>query len=274
MSLAVIILTGDTPDILFRCLLGIKGNVFVDYKIYLAYNGQSAELESQIYHFLESHFSADQFKIIKYNFYNFAILNNDIIKNHLDNDTEYLLFCNNDVIIDGNCVNEMVSLISVAKQRIGTIGCRLLYENGLIQHDGQCIILWKNSTFRGVSHLNIGVRPENVDYLDYRPVIGNTFALCLCRLDAFRAVGGLNEAYQVCLEDVELNLKFLQKGYKNVILPSKFHALHLESYSRERTPHKKTILPSDYLLLIHFFNAQFMNGQNLLLRTGDMPQGG
>jgi GT2 family glycosyltransferase len=271
MKLAIIILSGDTPQILFNCLNGIRENVLVEYKLYLAYNGKSPEVEADIHSFLQSKFPAGMYKVVKYGFYNFAVLNNDIVKNHLDPETEFLLFCNNDVIVAGECVNEMVSLMMSSPVPLGTIGCRLVYENGKIQHDGQLLILWRDGTFRYVTHVNIGQNPDEISYTASRFVIGNTFALCLCRLDAFIAVGCLNEGYNACYEDVEINLRLLQAGYRNVILPSMLWAFHLESYSRNLSEQKNKILTVDAVRLIRFVDDQFMNGKALLHITDAMP---
>jgi GT2 family glycosyltransferase len=267
MKLAIIILSGDTPDILFKCLRGVRANVLVEYKIYLAYNGKSAEIEAQIRHFFKCHFPPEHYKIVKYDFYNFAILNNDIVRNHLDAGTEYLLFCNNDVVVTGECVNEMVYLMSTSREPLGTIGCRLLFENGRIQHDGQMVYVWSDFSLRGLTHINLGSNPDEIIYPDTRRVLGNTFALCLCKLHLFQLVGGLNEEYQVCLEDVEFNLSCLQKGYKNVILPSNLYAHHFESFSRKQTAEKGGVTAVDSAVFRRFFNGSFMNGKDLVVLT-------
>ncbi len=271
MKLAIIILSGDTPEILYNCLRGIRANVLVEYKIYLAYNGKSPEVEVQIRHFFEAHFSANQYKIVKYNFYNFAVLNNDIARNHLDPETEYLLFCNNDVVVAGECVNEMVYLMSTSPDPLGTIGCRLLFENGRIQHDGQVVYVWNDGSLRGLTHVNLGLNPDQIRYAEHRRVLGNTFALCLCTLHLFQQVGGLNEGYKVCLEDVEFNLSCLQYGYKNVILASHFWAHHFESFSRKHTQEKGCVTTADSAVLQRFFNGRFMNGRDLLVTTAGPP---
>jgi len=271
MKLAIIILSGDTFEILSKCLLGIKENVLVEYKIYLGYNGKSAEVEQQIRTFLEAHFSARHFKIIKYSFYNFAILNNDIARNHLDPETAYLLFCNNDVILHGDCVNEMVYCMTNFPTKLGTIGCRLLFDNGRIQHDGQIIYTCKNGLFRKVTHINLHVFPQGLDYPEPRQVIGNTFALCLSALETFKAVGGLNEKYVRCFEDVEYNLRCLQAGFKNVILPSRFWAYHLESYSRKKES-EEGVDDRDVSKLVSFFQFKFMNGKELIVLSDDISR--
>lgn len=264
MKLAIIILSGDTPEILFKCLESIKQNIRAEYRIYIGYNGKSAVIEHDLRTFLVNNFEPAFFKLIKYDFYNFSILNNDIIRNHLDSEIDYLLFCNNDVILSNTCVDEMIHLMETSPVPLGTIGCRLLYEDGTIQHDGQVIFVRSDGSFKGLTHLNLRALPEQKDYPSARAVIGNTFALCLCKLTTFHAVGGLNEGYKVCLEDVEFNLRCLQEGYQNVTLPSRFWAHHLESYSRKQSPEKGGVTVADYSKLTNFFHNRFTNGLKLL----------
>ena len=271
MKLAIIILSGDTPEILFRCLLGIKENVLVEYKIYLAYNGKSPEVEQEIRSFLESHFGGERYKVVKYGFYNFAVLNNDIVRNHLDPEAEFLLFCNNDVIISGDCVNEMVYCAAASPLPLGTLGCRLLFEDGTIQHDGQVFYASKEGRFRWVTHINMGADSAGLHNPEPRLVIGNTFALCLSKREVFDSVGGLNEGYAQCFEDVEYNLRCLQQGFSNIVMPSHIWAYHLESYSRKKEATDKLVQAEDTARLMRYFEKKFMNGKNLICYTEDLP---
>ena len=59
-------------------------------------------------------------------------------------------------------------------------------------------------------------------------VIGNTGAFLMMRKADFLKVGGFNEKYVHCLEDVELNLNILKLGKNNVCDASTW-AWHAES---------------------------------------------
>ena len=272
MKVAILILSGDSPEILFKCLTGIKLHVNRNYKIYLGYNGNNRTTEAEIREFLAKHFQATQYAVVKYDFYNFAILNNDLVRNHIDPDIDTLLFCNNDVILPGDCVDVMIELLTSSPIALGTIGCRLLHADHTIQHDGQVFYLWKNGLFRSVTHLNWGAAHDSLEYRSIREVVGNTFALCLCKLTTFHAVGGLNEEYTACFEDVEFNLRCLQEGYKNLILPSRLWAYHLESYSRKQSQEKGLTNEADVTRVVRFFHERFMNGKTLPILTSDMPE--
>ena len=49
-------------------------------------------------------------KLIEFEFYHFAGTNNDVVRDHCDNDTDLLLFCNNDIELINDAISEMVSL--------------------------------------------------------------------------------------------------------------------------------------------------------------------
>ena len=67
-----------------------------------------------------------------------------------------------------------------------------------------------------------------------------TAACLMCRKEAFDEVGGFEEELQVAFNDVDLCLKFVSHGYRNVYLP---HVVlyHYEYKSRgsEDTPEKQ-----------------------------------
>ncbi|MEK0446555.1 MAG: hypothetical protein RLZZ399_1876 [Verrucomicrobiota bacterium] len=274
MKLAIIILSGDTPEVLLRCLAALRVSVKTEYKIYLAYNGCNQLIERKIRSYLAENFGSHQYKVVKYGYYNFASLNNDIIRNHLDPGCELVLFCNNDVLVQGDVVDQMVRLMQDNPQRFGTVGCRLLYGNGRIQHDGQFLCVWKNGQLRHVGHLNLFANPYEVQIPDSL-VIGNTFALCLSSLEVFEKVGGLNELYRDCFEDVEYNLRCFMAGYVNVVLNSQHWAYHLESYTRKTAEEKDYVQLNDVNLLAslvkRFANSADHKGQSLILRGESDP---
>ena len=274
MKLAIIILSGDTPEILLRCLAALRVSVKTEYKIYLAYNGCDQLIERKIRSYLAENFESSHYKVVKYDYYNFAALNNDIIRNHLDSECELILFCNNDVLVQGDVVDQMVRLMRDNPQRFGTVGCRLLYGNGRIQHDGQFLRVWKNGQLKRVGHLNLFANPHELQIPDSL-VIGNTFALCLSSLEVFGRVGGLNELYRNCFEDVEYNLRCYLAGYVNILLNSQHWAYHLESYTRKTAEEKGYVQLNDVNLLAslvkRFANSTNHNAHSLVLRSETDP---
>lgn len=79
---------------------------------------------------------------------------------------------------------------------------------------------------------------------------GNTAAFLLVRRSDFEAVGGFNERYKHCFEDVELNAKIsVLRGCPNLTLNS-HRAIHRESSTRHQAH-----CMSDLQMLADYCNA-------------------
>ena len=73
--------------------------------------------------------------LIEFNYYNFAKINNEVVKNHITQDYEFLLFSNNDIKVLNNVLYGMLKVFK-SFNRVGTVGCRLHFEDNTIQHNG------------------------------------------------------------------------------------------------------------------------------------------
>jgi GT2 family glycosyltransferase len=129
-----------------------------------------------------------------------------------------------------------------SKNKVGTVGVRLHYENNTIQHNGIMCYLNKDKHF-GVTHAALH------SYYSYTPytknVIGNTAALLMIKKSLFEKQNGYNEIYNECFEDVELNLRCILMGYENY-LSGKSVAYHYESQTRNESEEKHERLILDY----------------------------
>ncbi|MCB0487326.1 MAG: glycosyltransferase [Cyclobacteriaceae bacterium] len=135
---------------------------------------------------------------------------------------ELLLFLNNDTEPIYGWLNQMVKMYLTNKEKIGSIGARLIYpiqegeEKSLrIQHNGI-----------GFKMDNDFFRPYNLDnneeYCDLPKKddfhrICTTAACLLVPKNRFNEVGGFDEQYVYGFEDVDLGLKLHQGGYDNLI---------------------------------------------------------
>lgn len=83
--------------------------------------------------------------------------------------------------------------------------------------------------------------------------VGSTGAFLLVRRSDFKAVGGFNESYKHCYEDVELNCKIAtrRKGF-NVTLNS-VRAVHRESSTRQQA-----MCREDFEQLAEFMQSNFI----------------
>ena len=238
-KVAVIIPTKGKVEMLLTCIKSFYDHCNSDlFNIFIADTGSSEDEIETIKGYIKQH---KNITLIEYNYYNFAKINNDVVKNHISNDYEYLLFCNNDIKLLNNVVYGMLKNFKTYP-KIGTVGARLYFGNNLIQHDGIVAIINKNSIF-GVTHLSLNsYYPTSISNKD---VIGSTGALLMIRKILFEKCDYFNENYINCFEDVELNFKTTILGYKN-ICDGDLVAYHYESSTRGEDPKNIEKLQKDY----------------------------
>lgn len=140
---------------------------------------------------------------------------------------EFLLFLNNDTkVINTNWLEKM--LCYAQKEDIGAVGAKLYYANKRIQHAG--VKLGKNIATHSNSYQKDKAKDSSLHCI--RQVSAVTAACLMIEKKKFNLVGGFNETnLAVAFNDVDLCLKLIEKGYKNLFTP---HATlyHFESLSR------------------------------------------
>ena len=239
-KLAIIIPTkNNVNELLLPCINSVEENTKYDnYKIYIADTGSNEcelnkikEYVNKSNSYSEEYQLNEIFELIEYDYYNFAKINNDVVENKIDKDTELILFCNNDIELINDSISIMVDTYLKNKKDCGTVGCRLHYENGSIQHMGM-ILQINQEQHVGITHKFLGWDFKNT--LTSQPIIqthGNTAAFMLINKNLFDEIGGFSEEYVECFEDVELNLQCFLKGKKN-FTNSNAVCYHLESQTR------------------------------------------
>lgn len=240
-KVAVIIPTKGNVDLLVQCVHSIiEFTIDVPYEIFIADTGSTEEEKKQIKDILVSN-NSEVIRFIEYDYYNFAKINNDVVKNHLDKSHEFILFCNNDIKFLNNIIWGMVK-IHKSNLKAGTVGARLHFGDNTIQHDGVFCGWTQGGTGLRMGHLNFQ------NYYNYnlhqKKVTGNTAGLLMIRKTLFENIGGFNESYQVCFEDVELNLECLVRGFENYIDGS-LVAYHYESQTRGYSDEQKMLMKKD-----------------------------
>ncbi len=224
---SVIIPTRDLGEMLDHCLTSIfLQTTYPNYEVIVIDNGsvkpetqavlekwQAQEPERFFYHSLDIPF-------------NYSKINNFAVTKAQG---EYLLFLNNDTAV--MTPDWMAAMVEQAQRlSIGAVGAQLLYPDETIQHAG---IVLGIAAATGHSHKHFaanafGYLGQIVSICNYAAVTG---ACLMCRKATFDAVGGFEEALAVGYNDIDLCLKFLEKGFQNVYLPH-VKLYHYESKSR------------------------------------------
>ena len=242
-KVAIIIPTKGKIEILFDCIKSYFDNCDMNiFEIFIADTGSTDEEKTQIKNFISEY---NNINLIEFDYYNFAKINNEVVKNYLDNKHEFILFSNNDIKIMNDILSGMLQIFK-ENPRTGTVGCRLHFEDNTIQHDGIFVAKSKTNNLT-LSHINFK------NYYNYfnntKEVIGNTGGLMLIRKNVFENIGLFSENYLSCFEDVDLNIKLVSINLKNYIC-GKCVAYHYESQTRKEDPENLNKQKIDYSNLV------------------------
>lgn len=155
---------------------------------------------------------------------------------------EYLIFLNNDTeVITSDWIQHL--LYYAEQPDIGAAGALLLYPDKTVQHAG--VVLG----FRGTADHLMRSFPQEVDgyagsLACAREVSAVTAACLMLSKPLFELVGGFNEHYFHHYQDVDLCLKLVGQGKRNIFTPGA-QLIHHESITRK----SYYDLPDRYLLL-------------------------
>jgi GT2 family glycosyltransferase len=238
-KIAIIILTKGKTNLLYNCIESFYKNCNSElFDIFIGDTG-STRIEKEW--IKDNILPMGNIKLIEYDYYNFAQINNDVVKNHITNQYEFLLFSNNDIKLLNNVVYGMLKIFNDNK-KVGTVGARLHYEDNTIQHDGIVTFIDKKRAFQ-VTHSNL--RSYYNFTTNIKKVVGSTGALLMIRKNVFERCGYFNENYISCFEDVELNLKCVTLGLDN-FYDGSLVSYHLESQTRNEDSENLLKLQTDY----------------------------
>lgn len=165
--------------------------------------------------------------------FNYSYINNEAVKKV---DGEYILLLNNDTeVITPDWIEKMVMYASLP--HVGAVGAKLYYPDNTIQHGG--MVLGINAV---AGHAYLNFRRDFGGYfgkLKSPCNYGGVTAACLMvSRKKYLSVAGLDENLKVNYNDVDFNIKMLDKGYYNVFLPH-VELYHYESKSRGIDINKK-----------------------------------
>ncbi|PMB29511.1 glycosyltransferase, partial [Fischerella thermalis BR2B] len=142
------------------------------------------------------------------------------------------------------------SMLELAQQKeIGAVGAKLLFPDGRLQHVGVMILEGNPChAFYGFDNEQSGYFCSNIVNRNYLAV---TAACLMMRQEVFQLLGGLDEAFPLNYNDVDLCLKAHQAGYRNVVTPYA-QLIHYESASRQ-----KGLKPGEWKQLNHKWKDYF-----------------
>jgi GT2 family glycosyltransferase len=159
--------------------------------------------------------------------FNFSALNNEAVSLAKG---ELIALMNNDVeVTHGGWLATMAA--NALRPEIGAVGAKLLFDDGTVQHAG---ILLGIGGIAGHAHKYLDARAEGYQMrLQFaHNVSAVTAATLVIRRSVFLEVGGFDaKTFAVNYNDVDLCLRLLMAGYRNLFCPDAV-LLHHESKSR------------------------------------------
>jgi len=187
-------------------------------------NSVEAETQEMLNYYKDKY---ENFKVLRLECeFNYSYLNNEAVKQSTG---KYILFLNNDIeVLDSEWLNEMVGYAS--QDHVGCVGIKLLYSDKKVQHAG--VVLGYGGVaghiFVPYDRNDVGLFGRLAMPYNYTAV---TAACMLIEKNKFLETKGFDEKLKVALNDVDLCLQVLDKGYYNVCL-SHIEMFHYESKSR------------------------------------------
>jgi len=263
---SIIIPTKDQYLLLETCIVSIlEKSDYKNYEIIIVDN-QTSELESLAY--LDSLKSIPNIKVLNYDKpFNYAAINNYAV-GHTKG--EFIAFLNNDIeVTSSKWLSEMLQ--HAQREEIGVVGAKLYYPDMTIQHAG--VILGIGGV---AGHAHKYFDQEAHGYFSRLKIIQNysalTAACIVIKKSIFQEVAGFEENLEVAFNDIDLSLKVLEKGYRNLWTPYA-KLIHHESKSRglENTPEKKARFDREILLMKEKWGVKLLEDKcynnNLTLKS-------
>ena len=244
-KVSAIVPTRDKAHLLAMCMRGLLHSTeYGNLEVLIVDNGSS---EPDALRLLDEMEADPRVRVLRDGRpFNYAALNNCAAREATG---EFLLLLNNDIeVTDAGWLREMVS--QALRPGVGTVGAKLLYPDGRIQHAGVVLGVGSFDGGPGIAgHFGHNEPKKSVGYFGHsvlqRTVSANTAACLVVRRAVFLEVGGFDEAkLPIAFNDVDLCLRIGQRGLRHVWTPFA-ELLHHESASRGKDHSPENIARSD-----------------------------
>lgn len=224
---SIIIPNKDHMDDLKKCIRSIEEkSTYKNIEYIIVENNSQEESTFRNYKILED--NNEKIKVVYWDGegFNYPAINNFGVKYAKG---EYLLLLNNDTeVINPDWLEELLAYCM--RSDVGAVGAKLYYEDGTVQHAG--VIGGYGGVaghaFLGVAHDDPGYFGRTILAQDLSAVTG---ACMMVKRSVYEEVGGLDEAFAVAFNDIDLCMKIRQLGYLIVFNPYA-ELSHYESKSR------------------------------------------
>ena len=176
---------------------------------------------------------------VKIKKYKFSTNNNVLAKK---SKADFLIFMNDDIIMmpKWDVISKMQEHFKNNFKTLGTIGTRLFFANQKVQHGGIIFINTGSKIVPTHAELN-----QNKFHNENIEVMGNTGAFLGINKKVFDDIGGFDETYNECYEDIVLNLECKKLNLKNIFLGNMCGAYHLDGTTRNMNVETDLLIEQD-----------------------------
>lgn len=268
-KVSIIIPFKDQPKNTEKCILSILNNTeYTNYEIILVNNNS---YEDETCDFINKFKNHEKIKLVNYaDEFNYSKLNNYATKFATG---DVFIFMNNNLeVISNEWLNLFIG--DAIQKDVGVVGAKLYYSNKFIEHNG--IVIGLN----GLAGYLFNGEPDDAIPNIFKKFKRNVSAVtgqCMAiEKEVFDKIGGFEELFENVGADIEICLRLLNKGYRNVINPN-INLIHLDKKVQSIFPTQdidikllseclSNYLPNGDL----YFNSNFsLNSNNLILKDLD-----
>jgi glycosyltransferase involved in cell wall biosynthesis len=227
---SIIIPTRDAPRLLDRCLLSVfEGSTYSNLEVIVVDNGSPGAETRRVLAKWRGR-QPVRFRSLRLDVpFNFSSLCNAGAR---DAAGQFLLFLNDDTrVISPDWIESMLE--HAQRPTIGAVGAQLLYPDNTVQHAGVVVGIAGTA-----GHAHRGAPADAPYYFGRLNTLSNvsavTGACLMCRRHTFEELGGFDETFDAAFNDVDLCLRMLDRGLRNIYVP------HVKLYHLESTTWKRT----------------------------------
>ena len=209
-SVTVIVLNWNGKDLTIECLESLKQVNYLNFNILVVDNGStdgSVEL-------LKEKFPEVSILVLEKNL-GYASGNNRGFASLEPDPPEFVIFLNNDTIVDKNFIEPLVRQLLTHKKASQTVP-KIYYENDpkLIWYAGGIVNLWTGSIY------HLGIRQYDGPAYSKTHKTKYATGCCFCmRYEEFKDFGGFDETFPMYSEDVDLSLWIRAAGKQVWFVP-------------------------------------------------------
>jgi GT2 family glycosyltransferase len=213
---SIIVPTKDQLPMLRRCVDSLlEKTLYTDYELLIVDNNSETPEALEWFAGIDA-LNDDKVRILRYPLpFNYSAINNMAARQARG---EYLVLLNNDTaVVHGNWLDELLN--HALRPEVGTVGAKLLFTSGRLQHAG--VLLGYSGP---ATHIFVGDSMYTAGYMQRVQVDNNysavTAACMMIRRSIYEEVGGLNEQdFTVSYNDVDLCMNVGALGYLHVWTP-------------------------------------------------------